>query len=205
MKYLLEKTKVLREESMPLFDHFSILAPLYDVAIPLGDLKAFIQRAALPTGGWLLDVGGGTGRVAYALRRQASHLVVADVAWGMLQQAAAKGGLHVVNGAAEVLPFPSHTFERAVMVDALHHVADQALAVRELWRVLKPGGRIVIEEPDVRTLIVKLVALGEKLALMRSHFLAPPRIVSLFPPGYAQARIETERYNAWVIVEKPAG
>ncbi len=57
------------------------------------------------------------------------------------------------------------------MVNALHHVCNQQETVNELWRTLQPGGRIVIEEPDVRTFAVKLFALGEKLALMRSHFL----------------------------------
>ena len=47
------------------------------------------------------------------------------------------------------------------MVDALHHVADQEATIRELWRLLKPGGRIIIEEPDIRRFEVKLLALIE--------------------------------------------
>ena len=67
--------------------------------------------------------------------------------------------------------------------------------------MLKPGGRLVIEEPDVRTWQVKIVAVVEKLALMRSHFLSPPQIAALLPPE-AKIKIEKEGYNAWVIVEK---
>jgi len=67
--------------------------------------------------------------------------------------------------------------------------------------VLKPGGRLVIEEPDVRCWQVKLVALVEKLALMRSHFLSPPEIVALLPRE-ALVTVESERWNAWVIAEK---
>jgi ubiquinone/menaquinone biosynthesis C-methylase UbiE len=188
---------------MPLFDHFSFIAPVYDHAIRLGEMEGFIRRAALPTNGWLLDAGGGTGRVAYALRAQADHLVVADVSRGMLAQAKQKGSLHTVNGETEQLPFSNSSFDRVIMVDALHHVADQAQTARELWRVLKPGGRIIIEELDIRTLIVKLVAVGEKIALMRSHFIAPPKIVALFSLYSPQSQIETEGYNAWVILEKP--
>jgi demethylmenaquinone methyltransferase/2-methoxy-6-polyprenyl-1,4-benzoquinol methylase len=88
------------------------------------------------------------------------------------------------------------------MVDALHHVIDQQQTADELWRVLKPGGRLVIEEPDIRAWSVKLIAAFEKLALMRSHFLAPPQVVSLFAHQPAKAWIETKGYNAWVIVEK---
>ncbi len=189
---------------MPLIDHFSLLAPFYETAIRLGNVQAFMQRAALPVNGWMLDAGGGTGRVSYALRHQAKYIVVADESWGMLKQASAKNGLLSVRGVTETLPFAAERFDRIIMVDALHHVADHQQSLGELWRVLKPGGRIVIEEPDVRTLIVKLVAIGEKLALMRSHFLAPPRIAAMFPNQNARKHIEVEGYNAWVMIEKTA-
>jgi demethylmenaquinone methyltransferase/2-methoxy-6-polyprenyl-1,4-benzoquinol methylase len=87
-------------------------------------------------------------------------------------------------------------------VDALHHVIDHAATARELWRVLKPGGRILIEEPDIRTFSAKMVALAEKLALMRSHFISPTRIAGLFPYPEASLRVERDRFNAWIIVNK---
>jgi demethylmenaquinone methyltransferase/2-methoxy-6-polyprenyl-1,4-benzoquinol methylase len=66
--------------------------------------------------------------------------------------------------------------------------------------VLKPGGRIVIEEPDIRTFAVKLIALGETILLMGSHFLTPDQIAALFPAG--QTRVEAQDATAWIIVEK---
>jgi ubiquinone/menaquinone biosynthesis C-methylase UbiE len=183
-----------------MFDHFDFLAPIYDRAIPFSRLELMLKMVDLPMDGLLLDAGGGTGRVASALRPHVRQAMVADFSPGMLVQASRKG-LPALQTPAEHLPFAAGTFERIIMVDALHHVHNQAETIAELWRVLKPGGRLVIEEPDVRTLTVKLVALGEKLALMRSHFISPPKIVALFPPQ-AKIRIETESYNAWVIVEK---
>jgi demethylmenaquinone methyltransferase/2-methoxy-6-polyprenyl-1,4-benzoquinol methylase len=183
-----------------MFDHFDLLAPLYDRAIPFSRLDWMLRVVELPVDGLLLDAGGGTGRVATALKPHTRDVVVADVSAGMLSQSRRKG-LTGVMTPSEKLPFAAGTFPRIIMVDALHHVINQRETISELWRVLQPGGRLVIEEPDIRTLAVKFVAIVEKLALMRSHFLSPPVIVSYFPPE-AKVRVEVESYNAWVIVEK---
>jgi demethylmenaquinone methyltransferase/2-methoxy-6-polyprenyl-1,4-benzoquinol methylase len=122
----------------------------------------------------------------------------------MLAESQGKGNLLRVCTHTEVTPFLDGSFKRIIMVDALHHVCDQPQTAQELWRVLAPGGYIVIEEPDLRTFSVKLVAVAEKLALMRSHFLAPEAIAALFDDPNAQVSIETEKdgFNAWVIIRK---
>jgi ubiquinone/menaquinone biosynthesis C-methylase UbiE len=181
--------------------HFDFIAPFYDRAIPFARLEKMLDVLDLPCEGWLLDAGGGTGRVALALRPYLTEVLVADVSGGMLAQAHTKG-LPVLNAETEHMPFVDSSFERILMVDALHHVIHQAETLQDLYRILKPGGRLVVEEPDVRTFPVKLIAIAEKLALMRSHFLTPDEIAALLPKQ-AQIRIETQENNAWVIVEKP--
>ena len=161
-----------------------------------------LQQADLPTSGRVLDAGGGTGRVANAIREHAGEVVIADPSLGMLREAdRTRLGLACSN--SEALPFPNDFFERVIMVDALHHVIHQGQTAREMYRVLKPGGRIVIEEPDIRKFAVKLIALGEKLLLMRSHFLAPDKIVDLFSFDSAKTSIHATEGNAWVVIEKP--
>lgn len=187
---------------MPLLEHFDLLAPLYDRAMRLLDPQMLIDLAGLPVTGMILDVGGGTGRVAQALKGLAAERVVADLSLGMLRQAQAKDGLHTVCAFSEKLPFPADVFERVIMVDAMHHVCNQAETAREMWRVVKPGGRIVIEEPDIRSPVVWVVAIVEKLALMRSHFISPQRIEALFPYSSARVCIQKRGYTSWVIVEK---
>ena len=90
------------------------------------------------------------------------------------------------------------------MVDALHHVADYRATTGELWRVIKPGGRIVIEEPDIRTGPVKSMAIIEKLALMRSHFISPVDIGASFAKPNAQVKIEIGESTAWIVIDKLA-
>jgi ubiquinone/menaquinone biosynthesis C-methylase UbiE len=88
------------------------------------------------------------------------------------------------------------------MVDALHHVFDQSKTAQELWRVLKPGGKIVIEEPDIDKTAVKLIALAEKITFMRSHFLSDVQIQDLFNPLTKRTTIYNEDHYVWVIVIK---
>ncbi len=183
---------------MPAFDHFAVIAPLY-ARVTYSKTDVMREVASLPVRGNLLDVGGGTGRVASAIRGLVDEIIVADVSLGMLRKAPLSA-LKPVCGGSESLPFADNFFERVIMVDALHHVLNHAHTAREMFRVLKPGGVLVIEEPDIRTFGVKLIAIAEKLLLMRSHFLAPDEIVKLFSSGEKQ--IKTEDGTAWIIIKK---
>jgi ubiquinone/menaquinone biosynthesis C-methylase UbiE len=187
---------------MPSLDHFGIIAPFYDRTIPFKYHQQMIELVGLPIEGAILDAGGGTGRVAQTFERLAGQVIVADLSFRMLGQARQKRGILPVCSETEFLPFPDEIFERIVMIDALHHVLSQKNTINELWRVLRGGGRIVIQEPDVRKFSVKLVALFEKVALMRSHFIAPPRIIDLFAYHDATAQIKLDGFNAWIIVDK---
>jgi ubiquinone/menaquinone biosynthesis C-methylase UbiE len=184
------------------FDHFDWLAPLYDRIIPPKEPERLIKLAGLPVEGKLLDAGGGTGRISGTLAGQAGSIFIADPSLKMLQKASQKDGLRPIGSTAENLPFADCSFEIVIMVDALHHVYDQDRTAAEMFRVLKPGGRIVVEEPDIRIGVVKIIAVMEKLALMRSRFLSPVQMARLFAHPHARTRIEWEGFNAWVIVDK---
>ena len=183
---------------MPSFDHFAAIAPLYARAV-YSDTSILHEVAALPVSGRLLDVGGGTGRVSYAICDLVDEVVIADVSFGMLNKAD-RPSLRPVCGGSESLPFADESFECVIMVDALHHVINHSESAREMFRVLKQGGILVIEEPDIRTFGVKLIALAEKLLLMRSHFLKPEEIMKLFADG--EKRIRVDDGTAWIVVKK---
>ncbi len=78
------------------------------------------------------------------------------------------------------------------MVDALHHIIDHRQTIQDLWRVLAPGGILIIEEPDIRLFGVKLLALAEKLALFRSHFLSSSTIAGLLRDAGAEPDIHPD-------------
>lgn len=182
---------------------FDLLGPVYDKVIQPKSPDAFNQPLKLPTEGWLLDVGGGTGRASSGLQEKVSHLVICDLSTPMLREAQAKGIRNLVQASATHLPFAEETFERIMVIDALHHMPAQKETVGEILRTLKREGRLLIEEPDIRLFGVKLIALMEKLALMKSFFHSPDQIKEMAESFGARAQVDSDGYgSAWVMADK---
>ena len=189
---------------MPGLDHFGLLAPLYDRLIRPPDLGRLVDLAGLPTRGRLLDVGGGTGRIAQGLAVLAEHVVVVDESWRMLSHARAKSVLRLTAGHAERLPFPPGSFARVIMVDAYHHLEDQERSLAEMIRVCAPGGRIVVEVPDIDRVGVWAIALFERLTLMRSRFRRAEEIASGFRALGADVSVHRQATTAWIVAQASA-
>lgn len=99
----------------------------------------------------VLDVGCGDGKLAVELARRGASVAAVDVSPAMLDAArrrAADAGSHLDLrvAAADDLPFPDASFDVVVAVTVLCFVADTRPVYREIARVLKPGGRLVIGE-----------------------------------------------------------
>lgn len=111
--------------------------------------KMALQKAGLRPGMQLLDVATGTGLVARAAREiglPPHEIVGMDPSAGMLAENQKTTGIQLVRGRGESLPFKADTFDFISMGYALRHVEDLASFFRELRRVLKPGGAILILE-----------------------------------------------------------
>jgi ubiquinone/menaquinone biosynthesis C-methylase UbiE len=131
----------------------------------------FITRARLrealdpQPGERVLEVGPGTGYYSLEVAEWVGpdgRLDVFDLQQEMLDHTTARArqrgleNLHPTQGDARELPYPDATFDAAFLVTVLGEIPDQAAALRELRRVLKPGGRLVVGElmgdPHVVTL-----------------------------------------------------
>jgi demethylmenaquinone methyltransferase / 2-methoxy-6-polyprenyl-1,4-benzoquinol methylase len=114
-----------------------------------------LRRAGLRKGMRLLDVAAGTGlmtRGGVDIVGK-SNVVGVDPSQGMLGEAKKAVTAPLVRGRAEALPFRGDRFDMLSMGFALRHVPDLGIAFREYFRVLKPGGRIILLEtprPETR-------------------------------------------------------
>ncbi len=121
-------------------------------------LRDLLELAQVETGDWILDVATGTAHTAMAMPPGAGVVIGADLSMHMMQEGERMaeergiGHLRFVASDVHALPFADGSFERVVSRIAPHHFTDVRLAVREMARVLVPGGRLAIVDgstPDV--------------------------------------------------------
>jgi SAM-dependent methyltransferase len=106
--------------------------------------------------GRVLDAGCGTGRFLELLHIHRPDLERIGVEWNAAaaKRARDKSGATVVRGSVNALPFLDAAFDAAVAADVLCHAAvDPDEALRELLRVLRPGGRLVVNMPAYQWLL----------------------------------------------------
>jgi demethylmenaquinone methyltransferase/2-methoxy-6-polyprenyl-1,4-benzoquinol methylase len=110
--------------------------------------RAATVRAVDPRPGErVLDVACGTGTSAYALARAGATVVGLDFSPGMIEEGRRKHPqIEFVEGDAEKLPFGDDEFDAVTVSFGLRNVENPKTALAEMYRVLKPGGRLVVCE-----------------------------------------------------------
>ncbi len=123
-------------------------------------LTVEFDRLGLSAGERVLDMGCGAGRHAFECLRRGAQVVALDAdevelkgvvsVMAAMSEAGevpdAAAGL-AVRGTALSLPFADGTFERIIAAEVLEHIPDDTMAMGELARVLKPGGRLAVTVP----------------------------------------------------------
>ncbi len=176
---------------------FDGVARRYDLTntVLSGGRDRFWRRAtrsalALRPGERVLDLAAGTAVSTAELRKSGAWCVATDFSQGMLAAGRSRQ-VPMVAGDAMALPFADEVFDAVTISFGLRNVADTGLALREMLRVTKPGGRVVVCEfatpviPGFRTIYMEY--------LMR----ALPRIaraVSSNPDAYVYL---AESIRAW--------
>lgn len=126
----------------------------------------------------LLDIGCGSGIYFEALAPRAGSVHGVDASPEMIAVARAfcrerrLDHFLAVAGSAECLPYPPDTFDIVIAMDVLHHVPSTDRVVDEVYRVLKPGGKFFVFEPNILNPLVwcaHALPREERLALLRNR------------------------------------
>jgi len=135
--------------------------------------RTMLSALRLVPGERFLEVGSGTGTLTLAVAATTGSAVGVDPAPRMVEEARRKPvppGATVawVVAAAEELPLPDESFDVAASSISMHHWVDLAAGLRELHRVLRPGGRIVLADVAPRGIARAASAVGG-LGSRRDH------------------------------------
>ncbi|MEV4758173.1 demethylmenaquinone methyltransferase [Micromonospora sp. NPDC049559] len=138
-------------EVAAMFDGVASRYDLTNTVLSFGQDRGWRRatRAALglEPGERVLDVGAGTGVSTEELARSGAYVVGADLSLGMLLAGRrTRPEVPLLAGDALRLPFGDATFDAVTISFALRNVADPDAALRELARVTRPGGRLVVCE-----------------------------------------------------------
>lgn len=130
-------------------------------------VEALLDDAHLVSGHKLLDIATGAGYVAAAAARRGAEPVGLNFSATQVRLARERyPDIRFEQGDAEALPFKNGTFETVVNAFGMCHLPNPDLALREAFRVLKPGGRVAF---SVRDTPERAVVFGAVYAAIRAH------------------------------------
>jgi demethylmenaquinone methyltransferase / 2-methoxy-6-polyprenyl-1,4-benzoquinol methylase len=187
---------------------FTAIAPHYDLlnhVLSMNVDRLWWRRAARTFAATLqrqdvrvLDLCCGTGDMTHALWRQASdsaRITGADFSHAMLQRASAKSagsGLRFVEADALNLPFPDGEFDLVTSAFGFRNLADYDAGLREIARVLRPGGECgILDFGEPKGIVGKgyrlyfkrvLPAVGTLVSGVKGPYAYLPASVQRFPP-----------------------
>jgi len=113
----------------------------------------------------VLDLGCGTGIFAVTLAKLANNVIAVDVVEEFVNSTSKLVAEHQVNNVKVLfqsnnkIPLENNTVDAVVMVDVLHHVENVTVVLQEVKRVLKPGGQLLIFEPNKLNPLIYLIHL----------------------------------------------
>lgn len=140
------------------------------------DVVAFSRAGSDET---VVEVGAGTGNFLALFEEAAARLVAVDLTPAMLGEARRHRALHLVAGDGRRLPLKSASADLVTSAQALHHVHDPVAIVKEMRRVTRPGGRVLVVD-QVATERYEEALMMTQLELARD----PSHAVSRPPSAY---------------------
>lgn len=151
-----EKTGLVRGVFESVASRYDVMNDLMSLGVHRLWKRTFVATSGVEAGDHVLDLAGGTGDIAALLSERVGHsgrVILSDINDAMLARGRTRledrglvSNIRYALANAEELPFPDASFDAVTIAFGLRNVTDQPRALREMRRVLKPGGRALILE-----------------------------------------------------------
>ncbi|GEM_PF-1016958 len=150
-------------------ERFDVLADTFPSFIEKDDarLGAILRNAGDIAGKRVLEVGCGKGRVSRIFKDQGADIYGVDVSEKLLQEAKNISPFSFIKAEAYQMPFKDDTFDIVVMLEVFEHIPDPHSALREITRVLKNDGKLIVVDRN-------------KFSLNNRRFLVPNLLIKRY-------------------------
>jgi ubiquinone/menaquinone biosynthesis C-methylase UbiE len=129
-------------------DEFDAISNQYDTTRRLEIVFNELLGATSLEGLAVLDVGCGSGRFSQLAAARGARVTSLDIGVRLLQQTRARAGSRAVAADACMIPLASNSFDLVISSECIEHTLDPLRALREIHRVTRPGGRLLVTVPN---------------------------------------------------------
>lgn len=152
----------------------------------------------------ILDIGGGTGRLAEYLSKSCQKIYVLDESKGMLSKVKENQKVVPVLGNALDSKFESKSIDIVVLCDVLHHIKNQTRLIKEISRVLKMNGKLLILDFEKNHIRIKLLRAFEYLLFGKLYFKTSQEVKDIIQEEFTITQFVSKKYYFLIKGEKNA-
>ena len=172
-----EKTALVNEVFESVASNYDLMNDLMSLGVHRVWKRDFVANSGVRLGHQVLDLAGGTGDIAALLSKRVGkngHVVLSDINQAMLEigrqrleDRGISGNVSYSLANAESLPFGNGEFDAVTIAFGLRNVTDKDAALIEMYRVLRPGGKVsILEFSEVQSEPLKKVYDGYSLSIL---------------------------------------
>jgi len=172
-----EKTGLVHKVFESVAGNYDLMNDLMSLGVHRAWKRDFAANSGIRLGHKVLDLAGGTGDIAALMSKRvgkSGHVVLSDINEAMLavgrqrlEDRGISGNISYALANAETLPFDNDYFDAVTMAFGLRNVTDKGAALREMYRVLRPGGKVlVLEFSQVQPELLKKVYDGYSFGIL---------------------------------------